>query len=132
MSKLMRTAALASALSLLLMACNRGNSTQRFGEAIDSNAPKVTLAELIAKPDTYHGKNVVVDGQFDGKCGDDGDFYFKDKFDIIEADPPAPEVCLLNKGTPVRLFGLVKARHREGESEASVRISAKSVEVLKP
>ena len=108
---------------------------QRWGEKIDPKAPKVTLAQLIATPDQYAGKTVVVDGTFAGKCGD-GDFYFKDKFDMIEADPPSPDVCLLKKSTKVRLFGLVKVRHAApakpgGVGDATVRISAKGVEVLK-
>ena len=112
---------------------------QRFGEAIDPKAPKVTLAELVAKPNTYAGQNVVVEGRFAGACGD-GDFFFKDKFDIIEVDPPKPEACNLKKGTPVRLYGLVKVsggseggeKTETGEKrEATVKIAAKTVEVIK-
>lgn len=138
-------------ISLVLTSgCSKTTSHQHFGEAIDPNALKVTLAELVAKPQTWDGKTIVVDGQFAGKCGD-GDMYFKDKFDIIEADPPSPQVCLLDKGTPVRLLGLVKARpshgtesekaekHAEAEEKSEktagrqfeVRIVAKGVEVLK-
>ena len=112
---------------------------QRFGEAIDPKAPKVTLAELVAKPNTYAGQNVVVEGHFAGACGD-GDFFFKDKFDIIEVDPPKPEACNLKKGTRVRLYGLVKVsggsesaeKTETGEKrEATVKIAAKTVEVIK-
>jgi hypothetical protein len=85
---------------------------KQFGETIPPTAAKATLAELIAKPETYEGKDVVVEGYFAGACGD-GDFFFKDKFEIIEADPPKPEVCYLKKGTPIRLYGLVKV-HRKG------------------
>lgn len=128
-----------------------GADGKRFGVPIDPKAPKVTLAELVAKPELYEGKDVVVQGHFAGACGD-GDFYFKDKFEIIEADPPKPEVNSLKKGTPIRLYGLVKV-HRSGSSEASekggeaekkepgeketkkglvyVKIVGKAVEVLK-
>ena len=85
---------------------------KQFGETIPPTATKVTLAELVAKPESYEGKDVVVEGYFAGACGD-GDFFFKDKFEIIEADPPKPEVCSLKKGTPIRLYGLVKV-HRKG------------------
>lgn len=122
---------------------------KRFGVPIDPNAPKVTLAELVAKPEPYEGKYVVVQGHFAGACGD-GDFYFKDKFEIIEADPPDPEVNSLKKGTPIRLYGLVKV-HRSGSGEAEkgeegekkergekekkrqvyVKIVGKAVEVIK-
>ena len=129
MKKLMLTLSALTAMAVLSLtaACSKGK--ERFGGAVDQNAPKVTLAEVIAKPEAYDGKNVIVDGQFSGACGD-GDFYFKDKFDIIEADPPSPDVCTrLKKGTPVRLYGLVKAR-RAGGGEAHVKIVAKVVEVI--
>lgn len=100
---------------------------QHFGAAIDSKAQKVTLAELIAKPDSFAGKMVVVEGIHDGACADGDDFYFKDKFDLIEAVPPTPEVMKLKKGTHVRLYGVVKVRH-SGETE--VRIVAKGIDVL--
>ncbi|MBI4333676.1 MAG: hypothetical protein HY673_20625, partial [Chloroflexi bacterium] len=87
----------------------------RFGQAIDPQAIRVTLAELVAHPETYEGKNVVVEGEFAGRCGD-GDFFFKDQFELIEADPPQPEVCKLKKGTKIRLYGLVKV-HRTSEPD---------------
>lgn len=100
---------------VLTVGCSKTKDKPHFGEAIDPKQAKVTLAQLLASPEVYEGKNVVVEGQFAGACGD-GDFYFKDRFDIIEADPPQAEVCLLNKGTPIRLYGLVKVR-RSGSSE---------------
>lgn len=122
---------------VLTGACSKAQTGARYGDAIDPNAPKVTLAELVAHPDQYEGKLVVVDGEYGGKCaGDDGDFYFKSRFDIIEADPPTSKVIEdLQKGMPVRLYGVVKVRRRTAEPgeparEADVRIAAKGVEVL--
>jgi hypothetical protein len=113
---------------LLAIGCQSAAAGQRYGKEPESKTPKVTLAELIAKPDAYEGKDVVVDGQFGGTC-EDGDFYFKDKLEIIEADPPTPEVNSLKKGTAIRLFGLVKVRR--GSGDPSVKIVGKGVEVLK-
>jgi hypothetical protein len=77
-------------------------------------------------------------------CADCPCFYCKDKFGIIEVDPPSatPEVVQLKKGTRVRLYGIVKVRHSAAEGgekkepgekkeaeEAEVRIVAKGVEV---
>lgn len=90
MKKLIAAAAVTAAAMVLLVTACSTTGKERFGGAIDPSAPTVTLAELIAKPEAYDGKNVIVDGQFAGACGD-GDFYFKDKFDMIEADPPSPE-----------------------------------------
>lgn len=109
-------------------------------------APTVTLAQLVATPDAYEGKNVIVGGTYNGACGD-GDYYFKDKFDLIEfelLDPSAvPTVEKLAKGTRVRLHGKVKVRRHESEEpstetaeqkeerESDVRIAANLVEVIK-
>ena len=113
---------------LLAIGCQAAAAGQRYGKEPEATTPKVTLAELVAKPDAFEGKDVVVDGQFAGNCGD-GDFYFKDKLEIIEADPPAPEVSSLKKGTGIRLYGLVKVRR--GAGDPSVHIVGKGVEVLK-
>lgn len=110
-------AALCAALWIVLGAgCSQAGEPRRFGSPIDPKAPKVTLAQLIAKPDVYEGKDVVVEGQFGGACGD-GDMFFKDKFDMIEADPPTSKVIGLKKGTKIRLFGLVKVRRTSGAKE---------------
>ena len=118
---------LTGGLGLLVVAsgCSGTKSGQHYGAPIDPTAPKITLAELVSKPEVYSGKNVVMDGQFAGKCGD-GDFYFKDKFDIIEADPPDPNVCLLNKGTGVRVYGLVKVRATEANEPNEAKEVGKS------
>ena len=124
-------------LVLFATASAMAQEKQRFGERIDPRAAKVTLAGLIAKPDAYEGKMVVIDGTFSGACSDGEDFYFKDKFDMIEAVPPTPEVMQLKKGVRVRLYGLVKVRRRSPEAgqkkeagEAEVRLIAKGVQVL--
>lgn len=122
---------------VLAAACSTAQSGAQYGDAIDPNAQKVTLAELVKNPAQYEGKLVVVDGEYGGKCaGDDGDFYFKNKFDMIEADPPTPKVIdELQKGMPVRLYGTVKVRRGTAEPggpapEAHVKIAAKGVQVL--
>lgn len=118
--------------------------------ATPAAAPTVTLAQIAAAPDAYEGKNVVVAGTYNGACGD-GDYYFKDKFDliefdIIEPDVPRAEVEKLAKGTRIRLHGRVKVRRHASEDpqhegttataekterEAEVRIAANHVEVIK-
>lgn len=122
---------------VLTAACTKAQSGALYGAAIDLNAQKVTLAELVKNPDQYAGKVVVVDGEYGGKCaGDDGDFYFKNKFDMIEADPPTAKVIEdLQKGVPVRLYGTVKVRRGTAEPggpapDAHVKIAAKGVQVL--
>lgn len=141
------------------VACGNDTGTARTSQSAgtpaapqsgSAAAPAVTLAQLVATPDAYEGKDVVVAGTYNGACGD-GDYYFKDKFDLIEFDiiepnVPRAEVEKLPKGTRVRLHGKVKVRrHASGEPqpegttataekterEAEVRIAANHVEVIK-
>ena len=139
--KTLKAITLAMMALALLIAGGAIAAQKRYGEAIDPKAPKVTLAQLVAKPDAYAGKAVIVEGMHGGACADGADFYFKDKFDIIEVDPPSasPEVVQLKKGVRVRVYGIVKVRHSATEAgekgekkeagEAEVRIAAKGVEV---
>ena len=132
LKRILNIVALVLAATTFAVTARAGDN--KFGVSIPADATKATLAEIIAKPDAYAGKDVVVEGAFAGACGD-GDFFFKDKFDMIEADPPKPEVCSLKKGTRIRLYGLVKIRggSEEGseKKEVSVRIVGKAVEVIK-
>jgi uncharacterized protein YdeI (BOF family) len=102
---------------------------ERFGEAIDPKAPKITLAELLAKPADYSGKAVVMEGNFGGKCCE-ADFFFKDKTDMIEVTPPAGQEKAMSfkVGAPIRLYGNVNVRQESGTEEATVTVAAKGIE----
>lgn len=139
-------------ITALLVACGQdartaapvpAGSPQKSAPAA---ATAVTLAQLVATPDAYDGKTVAVAGTYNGACGD-GDYYFKDKLDLIEfelLDPAAiPALEKLAKGTRVRLHGKVKVRRHAAEKpetetagekgeerEADVRIAAQQVEVI--
>ena len=125
------------AMTLFFAGCTREKPQQSSSTAIDPAAPKVTLAQLIADPTLYEGKDVVVEGMFAGACPD-GDFYFKDKFDIIEAYPPNNKIFDLENGTRIRLYGLVKVRRSSApeqkeketaeKSEVEVKITGKAWE----
>ncbi len=56
------TLTIVTLLVLLAAGSAMTQAEQRFGERIDPKAPKVPLALLIAKPDDYQGKTVIVDG----------------------------------------------------------------------
>lgn len=103
--------------------------TQRYGDPIDPKAPRVTLANLMAKPDAYAGQYVVVNGNFAGKCCG-SDFFFKDKLDMIEVTPPGngKQCMLLKAGTPISLYGRVNVIQRENEAPI-VSMEGKTVEV---
>lgn len=118
------------AVALLMVVAATLAAQQRWGEAINPKAPKVTLAQIVDKPGVYDGKTVVLEGTHGGACADGEDFYFKDKFEIVEATPPSPQVMQLKKGTRVRVVGVVKVR-KKSSGDTDVKIVAKGVEVLK-
>ena len=116
------------ALTLFFVGCTRENPKQASSNAIDPAAPKVTLAALVADPTPYEGKDVVVEGMFAGACPD-GDFYFKDKFDLIEAYPPNSDIFKLENGTRIRLYGLVKVRRSSAPEQKEGKEAAEKGEV---
>lgn len=133
--KARNTGAMLSVAVGVMLAAASSQAADRFGEAIPADAKKATLAELIAKPDAYHGKDVVVDGNFGGKCCG-ADFFFKDNLETIEVTPPAngKQCMLLKAGTPIRLYGkvnVIKREAAEGQKapEPIVSIEGKGVEV---
>jgi hypothetical protein len=122
-------------------AAGAGKNLPRFGEPVDPKAPRITLAQLLKNPSPYEGKAVVVEGTYAGACGD-GDFFFKDRYDLIEALPPNEAMMkACKKGDRIRLYGIVKVHRREesakeskeekGNEEASVVILGKGVELVK-
>lgn len=156
----MRNAVLALvtlAAAALVIGCRNESSPSSTAQPaeeppVTSSAPaatSVTLAQLVASPDVYEGKNVTVDGTYNGACGD-GDYYFKDKFDLIEFAIVEPDVSRakvesLAKGSRVRLDGKVKVRRHTSEGpkpegaekaesagrESEIQIAAIQVEVIK-
>ena len=108
---------IALAALMIPAAASAGKKAPQFGDPIDPKAPRVTLAQLLKDPTPYEGKTVVVEGLYAGACGD-GDFFFKDKFDLIEAFPPNDAMMrACKKGDRIRLYGTVKV-HRQEESAA--------------
>lgn len=115
--------------AVLLLGAQFVRAGERVGEAIDPKAPKITLAALLAKPNDYAGKAVVLEGNFGGKCCE-SDFFFKDKTDMIEATPPpgGGKAMSFKVGAPIRLYGDVNVRQENGAKEATVTVAAKGIE----
>lgn len=141
----MKRFALASLASVVLiaavaLAADAKKQNQAFGDPIDPKAPRVSLAQLVKNPAPYEGKTIVVEGSYAGACGD-GDFFFKDKFDLIEAFPPNDQMMkACKKGDRILLYGTVKVHRSESEekgseakekSEATVAVLGKGVEILR-
>ena len=91
---------------------------------------KVTIAELLAKPDLYAGKDVTVKARLAGACADDGCLTLKDKFDVIEGKPPAEGFKKTPKvGAMLNVTGTVTVKGEGKKRE--VAIAVKTFEEVK-
>ena len=117
----------------LLMLCTILLSLVVTTHAADSKAQppaKVTIADVLAKPNAYAGKEVTVKARLAGVCADDGCLTLKDKFDVIEGKPPTggfkkePKV-----GSTLNVTGTVQVKG-EGKDQ-TVAIAVKDFEVAK-
>lgn len=91
---------------------------------------KATIADVLAKPDTYAGKEVTVQARLAGMCAGDGCMTLKDKLDVIEGKPPAQGFKKTPKaGALLNVTGTVKVKG-EGEKK-EVAIAVKEFEEVK-
>lgn len=120
---------LVAALALLL--AFTGASFADDKKTSETNAPaKVTIADLLAKPDAYAGKEVTVKARLAGVCADDGCLTLKDKFDVIEGKPPTEGFKKNPKvGSTLSVTGTVKVKGEGKKKE--VAIAVKSFEEVK-
>jgi len=91
---------------------------------------KVTIAELLAKPDAYAGKQVTVKARLADVCTADGCLTLKDKFDVIEGKPPTEGFKKTPKvGSTLNVTGTVTVKG-EGQKK-EVAIAVKNFEAVK-
>lgn len=121
-----------------LLSCSK-EGKEAIGVPIDPNAPVVQMAELLKNPKTYEGKIIVMEGQMSDICADGEDFFFKDRFDLIEVIPPKEGMpAKSNLGSPLRVYGRVLIKEESSEEEgaeghektAEVKLEAKGLEFL--
>ncbi|MBL9188327.1 MAG: hypothetical protein JNK23_12655 [Opitutaceae bacterium] len=116
-------------LTLFAALANTSNAADTKTE--NTGTPvKATIAELLAKPEAYAGKDVVVIARLADFCTDDGCLTLKDKFDVIEGHPPARGFKKTPKtGATLAVTGTVKVKG-EGERK-SVSLAVTSFEEVK-
>ena len=91
---------------------------------------KVTIAELLAKPEAYADKEVTVKARLAGICAGDGCLTLKDKLDVIEGKPPTEGFKKNPKvGSTLSVTGTVKVKGEGDKKE--VAIAVKSFEEVK-
>lgn len=118
------------AICCLCLVGGNAFAASTYGKKIPDEVVRTTLSALTANPIAFDGKDVVVEGWFAGMCSDGEDFYFKDKTEIVEADPPSAEVMKIKRGTKLKLYGHVKVSHVTATDKGHPRIVGMGVEVL--
>lgn len=111
---------------LALLLAVAGNSFAAEKKAADTNAAptKVTLSELLAKPDAYAGKQVTVKARLADVCASDGCLTLKDKFDVIEGKPPAQGFKKAPRvGTTLNVTGTVAVKGEGEKKDVSIAVT---------
>ena len=126
--KARRGAGVAALLFLLAFAGNSFAADEK--KPADTAPAKVTIAEILAKPDAYAGKAVTVKARLVDVCVADGCLTLKDKTDVIEGKPPVGGFKKNPKpGSTLNVTGTVKVKG-EGEKK-EVAIAVKSFAEVK-
>ena len=92
---------------------------------------KVTLAEVVSKPDQYEKKLVTFEAKLTSMCSGDGCLVLKEKLDLIEGILPANgKLPALKIGERVRVTGTVQVKRKTG-AESEVSVSVQTAEPVK-
>ena len=120
-----RRGGIAALLAFFLAFASTSFAADNKAAGTNATPAKVTIAELLAKPDAYAGKQVTVRARLAGMCADDGCLTLKDKFDVIEGVPPEggfkknPKV-----GSTLSVTGTVKVKGEGNKKEVSIVVKS--------
>lgn len=118
-----RRGGIAAMLALLLAFAGSSFADERKADAATNEPTKATIADLLAKPDAYAGKEVTVQARLAGVCAGDGCLTLKDKLDVIEGKPPAEGFKKTPKaGALLNVTGTVKVRGEGDKKEVAIAV----------
>ena len=103
--------------------------------ALAAEAPaQTTIAELLASPDKFAGKQVVMQARLANVCAGDGCLVLKDKLDLIEGIPPAKgKLPSFKTGATLEVTGTVQVRKpADPKGETMVSVAVERAEEVKP
>jgi len=103
-------------LSTTLMLIGWGKGKVSYGEAVPNNVEVVKLEKILQNPKEYKDKEVVLEGNFGGACCAT-DFNYKEGLDSVEVYPKGFPNPKLNRGKPIRVYGIVRSIEKRAESE---------------
>lgn len=123
-------------LSTTLMLIGWGKGKSGYGEAIPNNIKVVKLEKILQNPKEYKDKEVILEGNYGNYCCA-SDFVYKEGLEAIEVYPKGFPTPKLDRGTPIRVYGIVrsvekavepKEKSKEQEEHHEVYIEAKGAE----
>ena len=123
-------------LSTTLMLIGWGKGKSGYGEAIPNNIKVVKLEKILQNPKEYKDKEVILEGNYGNYCCA-SDFVYKEGLEAIEVYPKGFPTPKLDRGKPIRVYGIVrsvekavesKEKSKEQEEHHEVYIEAKGVE----
>jgi hypothetical protein len=125
-----RRGGIAALLAFFLAFASTSFAADNKATGTNATPAKITIAELLAKPDAYAGKDVTVKARLADVCAADGCLTLKDKFDVIEGKPPTEGFKKTPKvGATLNVTGTVTVKG-EGQKK-EVAIAVKNFEEVK-
>lgn len=123
LKSLKQTLALLCAVSALAAASATFAADEKKPADANSKPTKATIAEILAKPDAYAGKEVTVQARLADVCVGDGCLTLKDKLDVIEGKPPVQGFKKTpTAGSLLNVTGTVKVRGEGDKKEVAIAV----------
>ena len=118
-----RRGGIAALLAFLLAFASSSLADDKKAADTTSAPASVTIAELLAKPDAYAGKQVTVKARLADSCTADGCMVLKDKFDVIEGKPPTEGFKKTPKvGSTLNVTGTVTVKGEGKKKEVAIAV----------
>lgn len=101
-------------ITLVFVGCGKGKV--RYGESAPNNVKVVKLEEILQNPKEYKDKEVVLEGNYGNYCCA-SDFVYKEGLETIEVYAKGFPTPKLDRGKPIRVYGIVRSIEKKTESE---------------
>jgi len=121
---------LATILVLLLTVSPAMAKTKKFGKGVPEKAPITKLSEIVKDPQKFKDQEVVLQGNFINICCAT-DFVYREGLESIEIFPQDFPIPKLDKGKPIKIWGVVRIMEKESD-ENTVKGDSVQAEASEP